>query len=159
MDKSKIYIDLSKCTEEEQKHVFTLLPDRQEHLQYRIDQYNTFLYLDNETGLWWVNSDTIPKNKTELTYPEFIKLFEGGDNDPTAQLKKDKGAVSVSTDLKKPLIDRVKYELRRYTELAKRMDELIHECNLEADYSGAKEAEIKRNCYNRFINDLKQLVS
>lgn len=60
---------------------------------------------------------------------------------------------------KKPLIDRVKYELRRYTELAKRMDELMHECNLEADYSGTKEAEIKRNCYNRFVNNLKQLVS
>jgi len=69
------------------------------------------------------------------------------------------GAVSGSTDWKKPLIDRIKYELRIYTELAKRMDELMHECNLEADYSGAKEAEIKRNCYNRFVNDLKQLAS
>jgi hypothetical protein len=69
------------------------------------------------------------------------------------------GAVSGSTDWKKPLIDRCKYELRRYTELAKRMNELMHECNSEADYSGAKEAEIKRNCYNRFVNDLKQLVS
>ena len=67
------------------------------------------------------------------------------------------GAVSGSTDWKKPLIDRCKYELRRYTELAKRMDELMHECNLEADYVGAKEAEIKRNCYNRFVNDLKLL--
>jgi len=69
------------------------------------------------------------------------------------------GAVSGSTDWKKPLIDRVKYDLRRYTELAKRMDELMHECNLEANYVDAKEAEIKRNCYNRFVNDLKQLVS
>ena len=68
-------------------------------------------------------------------------------------------AVSGSTDRKKPLIDRVKYELRRYTELAKRMDELMNECNLEADYLGAKESEIKRNCYNRFVNDLKQLAS
>lgn len=63
-----------------------------------------------------------------------------------------------STDWKKPLIDRVKYDLRRYTELAKRMDELMHEYNLEANYVDAKEAEIKRNCYNRFVNDLKQLV-
>lgn len=68
-------------------------------------------------------------------------------------------AVSGSTSWKKPLIDRCKYELRRYIELAKRMDELMHECNLEADYVGAKEAEIKRNCYNRFVNDLKQLCS
>lgn len=71
----------------------------------------------------------------------------------------NKTDVSGSTDWRKPLIDRVKYDIRRYTELAKRMDELMHEYNLEDDYSGAKEAEIKRNCYNRFVNDLKQLVS
>lgn len=87
MDKTKIFINLTKCTEEEQKHVFTLLPDRQEHLQYRIDQYNTFLYLDNETGLWWVNGDTIPKNKTELTYPDFIKLFEGRESKEVLQVE------------------------------------------------------------------------
>ena len=69
------------------------------------------------------------------------------------------GALSGSTDWRKPLIDRCKYELRRYKELAKRMDELMHECNLEADYVGAKEVEIKRNCYNRFVSDLMQLVS
>lgn len=68
-------------------------------------------------------------------------------------------AVSGSTDWKKPIIDRVEYDLRRYTELARRMDELMHECILDADFFGAKEAEIKRNCYNRFVNDLKQLVS
>ena len=68
-------------------------------------------------------------------------------------------AGSSSTEWKNPLIDRVKYDLRRYTQLTKRMDELMHECNLEADYSGAKEAEIKRNCYNRVVNDLKQLLS
>jgi hypothetical protein len=60
---------------------------------------------------------------------------------------------------KKSLIDRCKYELRQYKELAKRMDELMCECNLKADYVGAKEAEIKRNCYNRFVNDLIRLVS
>ena len=81
MDKSKIFINLTKCTEEEQKHIFSLLPERKEHLQYRIDKYNTLLYLDNETGLWWVNGDTIPKNKAELTYPDFIKLFEGGEGE------------------------------------------------------------------------------
>lgn len=61
-------------------------------------------------------------------------------------------------DWKKPLIDRVKYDLRRYTELTKRMNELIHVCESEADFSGKKEAEIKRNCYNKFVNDLNLLV-
>lgn len=60
---------------------------------------------------------------------------------------------------KKPLIDRVNYEIKRYNELAKRMDELLNEKNLEADYSAAREVEIKRNCYNQFIKDLKNLIS
>jgi hypothetical protein len=63
------------------------------------------------------------------------------------------------SDWRKPLIDRVKYELRKYTELAKRMDELLDECNLEAKYDEAREAEIKRNCYNKIVNDLKLLAS
>lgn len=68
--------------------------------------------------------------------------------------------VSGSTsNWRKPLIDRVKYELRKYTELAKRMDELLDECNLEAKYDEAREAEIKRNCYNKIVNDLKLLAS
>lgn len=60
---------------------------------------------------------------------------------------------------KKPLIDRVNYEIKRYNELAKRMDELLNEKNLEADYSAAREVEIKRNCYNQFVKDLKNLIS
>ena len=64
-----------------------------------------------------------------------------------------------ASDWKKPLIDRVKYELRKYIELAKRMDELLDECNLEAKYDEAREAEIKRNCYNKIVNDLKLLAS
>jgi len=67
------------------------------------------------------------------------------------------GDVSGNKDWKKPLIDRCKYELRLYTELAKRMDELMHEYDLDANYKGAKEAEIKRNCYNSFVNVLKKL--
>ena len=71
-----------------------------------------------------------------------------------------KTAVSDSaSSWRKPLIDRAKYELRRYTELAKRMDELLNELVLKADYQGAREAEIKRNCYNRIVYDLKSLCS
>lgn len=59
----------------------------------------------------------------------------------------------------KPIIDRVNYEIRRYSELAKRMDELSHEYGLNAKYQEAKDAEIKRNCYNQFVKDLKNLIS
>lgn len=62
-------------------------------------------------------------------------------------------------DWKKPLIDRIKYELKKYTNLTERMQELTQECNLKGDYAGAKEAEIKGNCYKKIVNDLKQLAS
>lgn len=63
----------------------------------------------------------------------------------------------MSTDWKKPLIDRVKYELRTYTELAKRMDELMRQYILEGKHDEAKEVEIKRYCYIKFVDVLKRL--
>lgn len=62
-------------------------------------------------------------------------------------------------ELRQPIKELVKkYELKSYTELAKRMDDLMHECNLNADYNGAKEAKIKRNCYNRVVKTLKRII-
>lgn len=61
--------------------------------------------------------------------------------------------------MKKPLIDQVKYELRKYEDLKNRMDDLMHESGLKADYNAAKEAEIKRNCYNMIVSDLKKLAN
>ena len=79
MDKSKIYLDLSKCTEEEQKHVFTLLPDPILSDDYDIRGKYKYLLItddyDNYCNKWYV--DFCYDDRTELTYPEFIKLFEG----------------------------------------------------------------------------------
>lgn len=75
----KYFIDLSKCSEEQRKHIFSLLPDRKKTVQYWFDKHNILLYFDDEDGLWWVNGDIAPADKTEITYPEFIKLFEGGE--------------------------------------------------------------------------------
>lgn len=79
MNKEKYFIDLSKCSEEQRKHIFSLLPERKKTVQYWFDKQNILLYFDNVDGLWWVNGDIAPIEKTELTYPEFIKLFEGGE--------------------------------------------------------------------------------
>ena len=77
MNKSKIYLDLSKCTEEQTKHIISLLPEPIHEFQYAIDSDNYMLDFDD--GEFWVN-DTLPLDgKQELTYPEFIKLFEGGE--------------------------------------------------------------------------------
>ena len=82
MNKSKIYLDLSKCTEEEQKHVFTLLPDPILSDDYDIRGKYKYLLItddyDNYCNKWYV--DFCYDDRTELTYPEFIKLFEGGES-------------------------------------------------------------------------------
>ena len=84
MDKSKIYLDLSKCTEEEQKHVFSLLPPEPHRDAYNI--FRSYKYLQfipkskfQEKEKWMVDKQAF--GKTELTYPEFIKLFKGGDGE------------------------------------------------------------------------------
>lgn len=106
MDKSKFYLDLSKCTEEEQKHVFSLLPPEPHRDAYNI--FRSYKYLQfipkskfQEKEKWMVDKQAF--DKVELAYPEFIKLFKGGDNDPTAQLKADNAelleALEKATDL------------------------------------------------------------
>ncbi len=84
MDKTKIYIDLSKCSEEQQKHVFTLLPPEPHRDAYNI--FRSYKYLQfipkskfQEKEKWMVDKQAL--GKTELTYPEFIKLFEGGEEE------------------------------------------------------------------------------
>ena len=75
--KEEIYLNLSKCTEEEQIKVISLLPDKVLHNQYEILESHYKLYFDSVN--WWVLNDVQALSKTELTYPEFIKLFEGGE--------------------------------------------------------------------------------
>ena len=76
-DLTKIYIDLSKCTEEQRKHIISLLPKTDYKIDMQILKNYKYLHLC-EIG-WFVDSK--PFNKTELTYPEFIKLFEGVDGE------------------------------------------------------------------------------
>ena len=85
MDKSKIYLDLSKCTEGEQKHVISLLPKPKFQNQYEITN-NEFLLSFDTDNEWWVYVDEYVEGKTELTYPEFIKLFEGGEGETSLQI-------------------------------------------------------------------------
>lgn len=85
-DLTKYYIDLSKCTEEEKKHIFSLLPEPKYSNQYTIDFGSTYK-LSFFDGIWWVFNRTY--NRTELTYPEFIKLFDGEeDNNGWIEMEK-----------------------------------------------------------------------
>lgn len=76
--KEEIYLNLSKCTEEEQKHVFSLLPTEKDLGDYTVDQDFKYLNFDIPMDRWFVDNNEY-ENKTEITYPEFIKLFEGGE--------------------------------------------------------------------------------
>lgn len=78
-DLTKYFIDLSKLSEEGQKDIFSLLPEPITSSQYKIFSHYKYLYYDKKMDLWIVTSIEVVCNKSELTYPEFIKLFEGGE--------------------------------------------------------------------------------
>lgn len=83
-DLTKYYIDLGKCSEEQQKHIIPLLPKPEVKQQYTIGGDFKYLHYDGDFG-WWVDKEFFITEKTELTYPEFIKLFEGGEDYPGKQ--------------------------------------------------------------------------
>ena len=69
----EIYLDLSKLSEEQQRKVITLLPPKKRDNQYEIQKVHFILYLDKEKK-WWVFGTEI-KNKTELTYSQFLDMM------------------------------------------------------------------------------------
>lgn len=87
MKKENIYIDLSKCSEEERKYIRTKIFNSEfpvatltRHILENmiVRKFNGTPYLlINEFDHWQL--DRCYMDKTELTYPEFIKLFEGGE--------------------------------------------------------------------------------
>ena len=91
--KENIFLDLSKCTEEEQIKVIALLPEPTRSNDYNIDDGHIYLMYDENDEDWWVASN-FPKwhleKRAELTYPEFIKLFEGGESDGWIKIKNEK---------------------------------------------------------------------
>ena len=83
--KENIFLDLSKCTEEEIKETYKKIKNSNQniHTQTKRDLINGivthcywFLFFD---GNAWNQNGTPLSGRTELTYPEFIKLFEGGE--------------------------------------------------------------------------------
>ena len=85
MDKSKVFINLSKCTEEEQKHIFSLLPDDELRTYLRYNKFQPYLNFDFLQ--WFICNHEVISRKTELTYLEFIKLFEGGESKEVLQVE------------------------------------------------------------------------
>lgn len=77
MDKSKIYLDLSKCSEEERKKISL-------SLKLPINNIKLFPYLTwngRFSRFDQFQSNGTPKDLSKITYPDFIKLFEGGEGE------------------------------------------------------------------------------
>lgn len=87
MKKENIYIDLGRCSEEELKNIYTILGDTLKFIAPSI-VFN-FPIMHYHEGMWIrtnfyqdkAKEDSFLEDKTELTYPEFIKLFEGGEGE------------------------------------------------------------------------------
>ena len=97
MNKEKYFIDLSKCSEEQRKHIFSLLPTDKITAQifymirnsdWKVLKVFSHLFF-NEYSIWQLCSNRSAETygKTELTYPEFIKLFEGGEGENNEWIK------------------------------------------------------------------------
>ena len=96
LKKEEIYLDLSKLSEEEIKEIYKKIKnsDQNIHTQTKRDLINGivthcywFLFFD---GNAWNQNETSLSGRTELTYPEFIKLFEGGESDGWIKIESEK---------------------------------------------------------------------
>lgn len=93
-DLTKYFINLSKLSEEQRKEIAKLIliksglsmSDYLDLLHGKIDEPNGFYLLEYAREQWHLSFDVL-KHKTELTYPEFIKLFEGGESKEVLQVE------------------------------------------------------------------------
>lgn len=92
-EREKYFIDLSKLSEEQRKSLPQILDNAGENiyeetlddlLNDRFDEEYIYLaqFFDGE---WLRFKDNL--NRTELTYPDFIKLFEGGEGENNGWIK------------------------------------------------------------------------
>ena len=92
----EIYIDLSKLSEEQIKSLPRILENAGEcigfHTSIRLNsgklKDDFVLYFNSFFKKWFLWNHIFKNNtKTELTYPEFIKLFEGGEGKEVLQVE------------------------------------------------------------------------
>ena len=79
----EIYLDLSKLSEEQQRKAIALLPEPEYRSQYQIIKLHHFI-LSFYEDKWWVYGTEI-KNKTELTYSQFLDMM--GESEEALQVE------------------------------------------------------------------------
>lgn len=109
------FIDLSKLNKEERKSLPQILDKAGENIHEQTldnllnDRYDDeYIYLAQFFNGEWVRfNDKL--SRTELTYPEFIKLFEGGEGEKVLQVGKILNYLSDRNDelAKKPCFENV----------------------------------------------------
>lgn len=103
MDKSKFYLNLTMCTEEERKSLPQIIKKANEYIYEMSEKMlNSGLLIDEDgddsyillskslENEWIAYLKSGCDDKTELTYPEFIKLFEGGESIKSDQTQLEK---------------------------------------------------------------------
>lgn len=94
MRKENIYLDLSKCSEEERKSLPQILEKAGQEVYFlakptllsgKLDTYYPYLVFSRPSSNIWVFSHVKP-DRTEITYPEFIKIFEVGEGEDNENL-------------------------------------------------------------------------
>lgn len=85
-DLTKVFIDLKKCTEEQRKLLPQILEKAGEKIGEKIYIHNTsmvseypYFHKPTYANYWTMGTSNSIPEKQELTYPDFIKLFEGGE--------------------------------------------------------------------------------
>lgn len=99
-NKENIFLDLSKLSEEQIKALFSILQKYDQKIYHETldslftdftsDIFNP--YLEFQNGIGWVETANAFENteKQEVTYPEFVKLFEGGETIKSDQTQIEK---------------------------------------------------------------------
>lgn len=95
MKKENIYLDLSKCTEDQIKALPTILENAGEYMTSGFRNLNyyattTYCYIQLVEAYWSIWDLLNVMGKQELTYPEFIELFDGGEGDNNGWIEMEK---------------------------------------------------------------------
>ena len=93
-DLTKYYIDLSKLSEEERTSLPQILEKAGEKIGEKVYIHNTSMVLGypyfhkpTYANYWTIGTCNSLPEKTKLTYPEFIELFEGGEGENNGWIK------------------------------------------------------------------------
>lgn len=99
MKNEEIFLDLSKCTEEEKENVENLTG----YMPKNKDFVLMFYYGEWDATTPYHAENIWIRGRTEITYPEFIKLLEGGESKEVLQLENNEWIKSIAISHQKQM--------------------------------------------------------